>query len=290
MPFNFLKGDNAHIEVKIDRPEGPYYPGDSLQAKVTLRAEKELKVGKLGAGLLFWEQYISEDSEGDTTRRTTAQEFAEQEVFLEGEYLSQGAQRSFAVKWKLPQDAVPPYTSDLIRSGWSVQVELDAGLRQSQTLDVPVPLVVPPPGEKIHQGRFGEASHPKKVEMHLELPRLEWVEGETIRGTLLVMPEEAVKVREVRVQISRQQRVHIKRARVKHSDTAAVEKLIGKRNIDANRSFDVPFEIDVPARGAPTRATDATTVTYTLQGVLSRRLRRDYTVSAEIEIYNGAAP
>ncbi|MGD2157576.1 MAG: arrestin family protein [Anaerolineales bacterium] len=290
MPLNFLKGDNAHIEVKIDRPQSSYYPGDRLQAQISVKAEKELKVRQLRAGLLFWEEYISEDSEGDTSRRTTAHEFIDQETLLEDEILLQGAQRSFSHKWQLPKGAAPPYTSDTIRSGWSLHVELDAGLRQSQKIDVPVPLVVPPPGEKVHRGRFGEASHPKKVEMHLDLPRLEWVEGETIQGTLLVMPKEDVKVREVRLQINRQQRVHIKRARVKHSDTVAVEKLIGKRSIEANRSFDVPFEIDVPTQGAPTRATEATTVTYTLQGVLSRRLRRDYTVSTEIEIYNGAAP
>jgi hypothetical protein len=49
----------------------------------------------------------------------------------------------------------------------------------------------------------------------------------------------------------------------------------------------LPFSFLTRVAGCPTRRTATSTVVYTLQASLRRRLRKDYTVGTEIWLYNG---
>ena len=184
MPISFLKGNGANIDIQLDRPEGPYRPGDNVHADITLQVEKDLKVRQFRAGLLAWEEFIQEDSEGDATSRSTLNEYIGEDVLLTDEPLQAGVTRAYHLDWRIPEDAFPPYSSGLIRSGYQVAAIVDLGFKRDIRHQVPVRLVVPPPGFEIHPGEYGEVSHPDKVDMKLWLPRLEWAEGETIEGVV----------------------------------------------------------------------------------------------------------
>jgi hypothetical protein len=64
--------------------------------------------------------------------------------------------------------------------------------------------------------------------------------------------------------------------------------LAGKTRFQPGLEADLPFHFPIPVMGCPTRRTASSTVIYTLQGVLSRRLRRDYTVGTETWLYAGS--
>ena len=46
MPIGFFKGNGASINIKLDRHEEPYYPGDPILVDISLQTEKELKIRK----------------------------------------------------------------------------------------------------------------------------------------------------------------------------------------------------------------------------------------------------
>jgi hypothetical protein len=98
---------------------------------------------------------------------------------------------------------------------------LDVGKRSDINEYVTIPLLVSPRMSGAQAGKYGDASHPDKGEMHLQLPRLEWIEGESVKGVLSVAPRETLNVKEIRVQLTRQQRVHAKRVSIKHIDVAS---------------------------------------------------------------------
>jgi hypothetical protein len=290
MPIGFLKASGARIEIQPEGPEGPYYPGDTVSATIILHGEKKLSVRQFTAGLLFWEQYTSEDSDGDQTARTVADQFLDQNTLMREDQLYEGYSRSFQVAYRLPSNAAPPCHSNLIQSGWTLRASLDIGKRTDINEEVPIPLVVPPAVLGSQSTKHGDASHPDKGEMHLQLPRIEWVLGESVEGILLVAPKERLNIKEVRVQLTRQQRVHAKRVSIKHIDVAAKDKLAEKTQLEPDQTYEFQFSLPIDVGDCPSRDTENTTVSYILEGVLSRRFRKDYTVKTEISLFNGSRP
>jgi hypothetical protein len=286
MPISFGEAV-ADITIDLDRPAGPYYPGDVIHAALVLESRKDVQVRQFSAGLLAWELCISEDSDGDSSRTTTLNEFVTEETLVADMTLAAGFRGSYRLDLPVPRDAFPPYQSSTIHSGWLVKAVLDRGLKKDVTAEVPVPLVVPPPGERAQPGEVGEASHPDQAGMRLWLPRLDWVEGETVEGRLLVNARKGFDAGQVRVQLVRREKVHTSRHKLSNTDWIDRVELAGKTRFEVGQAAEFDFGFDIPVMGCPTRHTEATTVTYTLQGVLGRRLRKDLTVDAELRLYNG---
>lgn len=286
MPIGFLKGNGASIAIQLDRGDEPYYPGDPIRVAINLQVEKDFKVRQFRGGLLAWEVFYQEDSDGDETTRYTVKEYVEENILLEDEMLQAGVSRNFSLSWRIPEDAFPPYSSGLIGSGYQAEAVIDLGLKRDIREQIPVRLVIPPPGIEIHPGEYGETSHPDAVDMRLWLPRLEWAEGESIDGKLLINPKEKIGATGVRLQVNREQRVHAPRFKINHSDVVSKDQVYGKITFEPSRSHEFPFSLSIPEAGAPSRKTAATTVTYKVEGIISRRLRRDFKVNTEIHVHN----
>jgi hypothetical protein len=286
MPIGFGKSA-AEIAIELDRPEGPYYPGDVIRATIHLESQKELKIAGFSAGLVAWELIISEDSEGSKSKRSTLDEVVAGETLIEGMTLAAGFQGTDQVELPIPADAFAPYASSSIRGGWSVRATLDGGRKKGTSAEVDLPLVVPPPGERAQPGEVGESSHPGDVEMRLWLPSLEWIEGETVEGRLLITPRKKFDAGEVRLQLQRQEKMQAPRYKGSNTDWIDRVVLAGKTRFQPGQVTELPFEFPIPAMGCPSRRTEATTVTYTLRASLTRRLRKSFTATTEIWIYNG---
>ena len=67
----------------------------------------------------------------------------------------------------------------------------------------------------------------------------------------------------------------------------SVPAVAGKTRFQQGQMVEWPFEYPLPEMGCPSRQTEATTVTYCLRASLGRRLKKDYTVEVEIDLYNG---
>lgn len=286
MPISFGE-PAATVSLELDRPEGPYYPGDEVQARVLLESQKGTSAKRFRVGLWAWEQCIQEDSEGSDTKRTAFSDFVAAETLFLDRELAPGTRQSYEVALRIPEDAFPPYHSSSIRSGWSVRAVLERSLKKDVEGELVLPLVVPPTGLKAKPVEGGEASHPQEVEMRLSLPSLEWVEGDTIEGKLTVIPRKAFDAGEVRIQLVRQEKVHMPRFKSSSTNWLDRVSLAGKTRFQQGQIAEWLFEYPLPELGRPSRQTEATTVTYCLRASLGRRLRKDYTVEVEIDVFNG---
>jgi hypothetical protein len=284
MPFG-LFGGGAEIAIELDRPVGPYYAGDLIHAGITLDSKKETKISGFRVGLLAWELSTTEDSEGQRSSRTTVDEMVVGQTLIDEMTLPAGFRRTYQVDLAIPGNASPPYESPSLRSAWLVKAMADRGLKKAATAEVV--LVVPPPGEHAQAGDVRGGSDPDTADMRLWLSSLEWVEGETIEGRLLIQSLKTFDVAEVRVDLKRQEDVHVPRYKSGCTYSIGSVVLAGKTRFEPGQKADLPFRFPIPVKGCPTRRTASTTVIYTLTAVLSRRLHKDCTLGMEIWLHNG---
>ncbi len=292
MAFGFLKGDQVQVQIELDRPQGPYYPGEMLHAIVTIQNRKQLKVREVRAGLVFWERYAYEtrDSEGDrTTSWATHEEWVARETLVGGGVVPAGFSQSFRLQWQIPPNAVPPCKGKITTNRWLVRVTFDQQLKRDINEEVELPLVVPPSGQWREPGEYGEASHPQEADMALWLPRLEWVEGETVEGRLVVRPQKDFTVGEVRVELVRREHVPRDRGKTEWIEQGKA-RLAEKASFQAGGSYEYPFAFQLPVQGCPSRVTPSSAVSWIIKGILSRRLQKDFTVEEEISVHNGRGP
>lgn len=287
MPIS-LFGGGPQVTVALDRPEGPYYPGDVVHVTVTVDSEKENKISGLRVGLQGWEGGFTRSDDGSVSSYTLATHEVASETLMGETRLPAAFHQTYRVALPIPSDAFPPYSSSTLTCTWAVQASAGQPLKKDATCEVDVPLVVPPPGERVQAGEFGESSDAATVDLRLWLPRLEWVEGETIAGRLLIHPRKVFDAHEVRVSLRRVDMIHAPRHKMTGTYPPIVKAVLaGKTHFEPGQGHDMPFSLPLPAKGQPTVGTEWCTVSYTLKGVLGRRLRKDFVTETEIWLYNG---
>ena len=79
-------------------------------------------------------------------------------------------------------------------------------------------------------------------------------------------------------QAREQSREQVQAPRLKTSAAQQVSraKLAGKTRFAPQQATEFPFGLDLPDLGCPSRRTEHTTVTHTLEAALTRRLRANY--------------
>jgi len=289
MAFGFLKSSKLDVSIDLDRPLGPYYPGDIVKATITIHSDSKVKIRQAYTGLALWEKYKyeTEDSEGDrSTATSTTEDFSVKAALLGEVEIPAGFHEVYDIELPIPPDAVPPYDGKITQNKWLAKVTLDRRMKKDFNAEAEILLTVPRPGQAVQAGQYGTASHPGKADMRIELPRLEWEEGERIEGKLLVSPQGKLKFREMRIELVR--REHVPRDEGKsHTVTEDKVQLAGKTELRPGQLVEVPFALTIPQQGCPTRRTAHSTVTWTIKGVLPRRLAKDFTVTQEVYVYNG---
>jgi hypothetical protein len=119
MVFGFRKGGKIDISLQVDRPEGPFYPGDAVRADVALEVEGGTPVREVRAGLVLWERYqwVDRDSDGDLDRH-----WAIGEAWVCKEVL-------------VPEGAIPDGFGQTYGFDWSIRAALSRRLRKAFTVE-----------------------------------------------------------------------------------------------------------------------------------------------------------
>jgi len=290
MPVNPFKPGGANIQIVLDKPDGPYFLGDYVEVEICLSPDKDLHIDELWCGLHAWERITTEDSDGYSTNWSTVDEYVTRETLRANFDLQAGVQRTFRLRLWIPKDAFPPAEGISISAGWDIEAHLDLAEGKRDIVGkTALPLVVPPSGENVGEGEYGDASHPDEVDMRLRLPALDYSEGTAVEGALIVEPLKGFNANEVRIQLLRVELGHGSRVRTNHTIRIDQHKLEGKVRFIPGGIQNFPFSFDIPIQNSPSRSTRSATITYILQGVLSRRFRKDYCVDAEISLYGGEA-
>jgi hypothetical protein len=291
MVFGFRKGGRIDISLQVDRPEGPFYPGDVVHVDVVLAVERGMPVREVRAGLVFWERYqwVDEDSDGDLDSHwATDEAWVCKDILIPEGAIPDGFRRAYHFDWAIPPDAPPPYSGKISQARWLAKVTVDRKLKRDANEEVELGLIVPSPDATTPPGEYGDVSHPDDVHMQLQLPKLEFVEGETIHGRLLVEPRKDFGAGEARVEL-----VRVETVPREHGNRAVIieqkVELARKPKFQAGMPVGYEFALPVPEQGCPTYRTGHSRVDWAVRAALSRRLRKDFTVEQEVSVYNGPA-
>ncbi len=290
--FSFLKGKKNEISLALDRPNGIYFPGETVGVTITILPDKELKVRGGQVKLGGTEKYEYEttqyttDSDGDSRESsetvTAYHELCElKQDFLGETVLLAGTPQSYTVQLTLPADALPSCTAKIVTISWQVFVKLDrprggdphaeAELRVSRPLPSPAPL-----------SNYGTSNEPKEADLTLVLPGLEAAAGQTFAGELRVLPHKDFSS-DVRVELVRDE--YVPRDRGNSSQETLPFKLAANTRFVAEQPQTFPFQAVLPPTAAPSLDAPHSSLTWTIKGILARRLRKDTSVEQELQVY-----
>jgi len=294
MVFGLFGGGNLDVSIELDRPDGAYAPGDTVVARIAVAATKGGKVRELRAGLVMQHKYqVIVHRRNSNGNWSNSNEWRTNEVWVTREVLAaEGAiaadfSEARAIEWAIPADAIPTCAGEIVQVTWSVKLTADRALARDQNEEVELRVVVPPTGEYAQPGEGGEMNTNSGVAMRLDVPTLELIEGGTLQGRLIVEPSQSIDAREIRVELIRDERVHVGDA--VHAKQISVEKVrvAESPKLVPGTPLTLDFELPIPATGTPSHAHGDTEVTWQLVGTVDRPMRGDFTVTQWVGMYNG---
>src|SRR3954467_1596475 len=188
MVFGLFGGGDVQIGVDVDERAGGFGPGDTLEARITLDAGKGLKAREVRAGLVIVERYETtdeyRDNDGDGRTRDV---WKSDETWVRREVLARddvpAGQRSYSFAWPIPTNAPPPCAGKIVQVKYLVKVTVDKKLAKDINVERVINIVSHAPGRNDTPVELGSSSD-NEARMWFTLPRLEFLEGETIRGML----------------------------------------------------------------------------------------------------------
>jgi hypothetical protein len=255
-----------------------------------------MKAREVRAGLVLWERYqkidVRTDNDGRDDQRyvwQTDEEWLHREALLEDEGVPSGFNQTYSFSWPLPTDAPPPCEGRIVQIRYLVKVTVDRAMARDLNEELVLPIAVSPPGRNVEGGEFGR-SKDSEARMRLTLPRLEFVEGETISGKLSIDPRQAYDTKEIRLELTRREvvipgdRTHRTATTEQKLQLSPAQKLLP----GVIQEYD--FSLPLPAKACPSHDTSKTKCTWELEGIISRSMRDDTNVAQEIYVYTAPPP
>ncbi len=265
---DFVRINGLDICINVDGMNRLFYPGDVVQAEITIRSEKEIKARELSASLVFSHNYIYKyEGPWNLTmdNETTKESPVATEILKKKDVIPAKFNESYQVKFQIPKNANPTYIGKIIKSHWLIRVS-DGNLgkwnREIQIKIAPSGIFVDPFKKQIiFINMIGVGGFtPKQYNISLWLPRLEWVEGETINGKVLInLPKEKSK-KPIPIQLLNACLIckEIVPEEEGNSATTYQEdiKLVDKAMINIDETVEFPFALTIPKHDRPSFHTD----------------------------------
>jgi hypothetical protein len=292
--FNFLKGPQITLKITLDRPTGVYFPGDKLQATLSLESNKAVKIEAGRVSLMRQEDYdftgttTSTDSDGNTETEKTTQTCRDeleidQDSFL-GQYeLKPDAPQVFSFPAQLPAAGLPSVPGEHVRVRWLVKASLVR--KMAADIHTEAEFTVPFVLGKEQAASQGTApvSDAKEAQISFNLPTHAWVAGETLTGSLEIQPQKAFDATEVRLELVKFE--DIPSLDDKKPEIISKVKLAGKTHLEPGQPLRLPYEVQLPQPCAPSAAGEEWAIKWTLKVVLARFLQKDVHAEQGINVY-----
>jgi hypothetical protein len=285
---------SIQVSLEVEGSDKPFFAGDKVQATITLMTKKGGEVKTLHAGLLFHSRHqaANKAGKGDADEATSTtwseqEEWIAEEELLGGAELARGLNNAYHLQWQIPSNVtpMPSYGGDIIQHSYKVVVELDRAEGKDLKEEVELPVVEAAPGTEVRPGSYGECKNADDARMQFELPKLEFVEGETLAGRLLVEPHVDIEARAVQLELWRVESVT-------EGDTPNVKKhraqthpLAGITILKSGEPATYDFSFPVAVEGCPTFKHGKAKGSWLLRAVISRPLAIDCEVEQEIYLY-----
>ena len=297
--FNFLKGEKTEIAVTLDRPNGTYFPGETIGVTVTITPDKELKLKKAVVKLSGSEAYqyltttTSTDSEGNESEEVSyewagSELFVSEENFLGETTLPAGATQRYSFQMKIPDEGLPTCIGEIVRLEWQVNVKFTSArfLGSDPQAQADLRVLSPAPGVQVQAGEYGGSNEPGEADLALLLPGLEALPGQLVNGQLRILPRKDFAA-EVRLEMVRDENVSYDRGN--QCKKSFPVKLAGKTKFVAGQMLTLPFQVTIPQDAPPSIQTPNGSIIWVIKGVLGRTLRKDTQIEQTIMVYQPKA-
>lgn len=285
-------GKLPELAIQLERPDGVYYPGETVRAAVTVTAESGAKFKEIRAGLLLEEKYQTiertRDSDGDVSYShvwRTDEQWVRREV-LATSNLPKGFRQTFNYEWRLPDSPQPYCQGKIVVARWLVKATIDRTLARDVNAEAPVYLVLAAPSQPSQGGELAEENTaPDAAVMRFQLARVEYVQGETISGRLIVEPRQDLNPRSVNVTLARNEVVAV-------GDRRNVENVVEGQHqfnvqLRAGQPVALDFSFPVPAKWCPTYASAKGSVAWRVGATLDLAWKRDIHAWQSVRVFNG---
>ena len=291
MVLGLFGGGKVEISIDVDQARG-YAPGDTVEATITLSADKGMKAREVRAGLVIWEHYQTIETTEDNDGRDRAshvwrtdEEWLHRETLLKNEGVPSGFNQSYTFSWQIPEQAPAPCEGKIVQIRYLVKVTVDRAMAKDVNQEQVLQVALPAPGRYVAEGEFGR-SKDNEARMRFLLPRLEYVEGETLTGKLVVEPRQAFDAQEIRVELNRQETVTPGDRTNRATIVEQKLQLSPAIKLEPGATQEYQFSLPIPARACPSHDTSKTRNAWVLEGIVDRRMRDDVNVEQEVYVYN----
>jgi hypothetical protein len=286
-------GKLPEVSIQLERADGVYYPGETVRASVTVTAEDGAKFKEIRAGLLFEERYQiidrQRDSDGDVTYnhvwRTNEQWFGCEQLASNG--LPKGFRQTYNYEWRLPDNPQPFCQAKILVARWLVKATVDRTLARDVNAEAPLYVVVPAPAQ-VSKGveAFDENTAPDAVSMRFQLPRLEYVQGETINGRVIIEPRQDLSPSALNVSLLRHEVVP-------GGDRTNIENVFEAQQqhnvqLRAGQPHALDFAFVAPPKWCPSYASGNASVAWRVNATLDLPWKRDIHAWQTVRVFNGA--
>jgi hypothetical protein len=291
--FDRFRGGKADLAVEVE-PD-TVSAGGTLTATLRVTGgKKDMEVDEGYVELVYENEYTYRESDTDTfdsskttTEYTTTTDRTayDRRRFLEGGRIAAGSSAEHSVELQVPPDAPPSANGKITEVRWKVHAGL--GRRGFDVeVDGPVRVVSPREAHALWADRAQKVDSHGDCELGLRLDERHLAPGGTIAGALVVRALQDCEVNELRVELVRHEEVPRDLGNEEHKveDRAVVASDLGFTS-GSTREF--PFRLALPGDAAPCLRTEQSTLRWLLRGVGSRRMRSDYNVTQDLNVYSG---
>jgi hypothetical protein len=279
----------ADITVTTDK--AVCLPGDEVSGTIRIATKKKLELEEGRAELVMENEYEAvveqPTSSGGSSIRTTKftdRCFVGKERLIDPGPLARGWSSEHVVTFRVPDDAVPSGKGKITDVRWQVRGVL-ARQQARDAIGRATVTVLSRPERYAVRGSGRPKIDAEGCELEVRLPDGAHLRaGETVSGTLVVLPHERVELQEVRVELQREENVPTGHGNLEFAVEATVV-LAEDTELDSRTEF--PFRLAAPAGICPCFETEQSTVRWWLRGVLARRMRSDFSIKQELNVYTG---
>jgi sporulation-control protein spo0M len=291
--FKFLKDDDDKIKVNIliDRPDAPYYPGDDVTAKITIESRSKVKIREARAALvardmcLYQDDTYTSDFSAPTTNWSSFDREIDRQELLDQGVIAAESTQTFDFSATIPPDASPTCNRGaFVKLNWLVKVTLDRPMAPDVNVDTEFLVLSTPPGELIAPGEFGQSNDPDEAEMAIYLPSKEWVLGDTVDGELRINPQTEFDVTEIRISLAQVETVY--QGQGNQYQIKSRIQVAENLKLQPGQKLVYPFSFTIPDDGQVTTNTGSGSISWMVRGVLARPMRPDTYIEEEISVYS----
>jgi hypothetical protein len=294
-----LRRPKAGLDLQL--VDGPIYSGGTVAVLLSLSPQESFQVRKGQVDLTcietYWESVTVRIHERRGTRTETRTEMRTRQLvhlsklFLDHTSLSTGVPYRYEISITLPNDAPPSVRGSTASICWYLEAFWDVvrALDIHQERDVVIltrPLVEVTGGTRESSSLTTAASMYEECTLSLSLPSAQVRTGEILEGTLCAQARQTLDISEVRVELECSERAGVKTTTTVESR----EVLQEGASLVANEVREWPFQLRVPEVLLPSiTSIHETSVVWRVRGILSRRMRTDFSVEEVVQVYTAPA-